>query len=73
VSEEGLTDSGKAATLNDALLTAARYTKPQWRLIQSWLDIGSSAAHGKFSDYDNQAVEQMIDGVERFIAQELGS
>jgi hypothetical protein len=29
--EEGLPDSGKAATLNDALLAATRYTKPQWR------------------------------------------
>jgi hypothetical protein len=70
--DEHLPDSGKAAALNDALLAANRYTKPQWRQIQSWLDIGNAAAHGKFSDYDNPAVIQMIDGVERFVAQELG-
>lgn len=71
--EEGLSSSGKAASLNDALKTQERYTKPQWRLIQSWLDIGNSAAHGSFSDFTDDNVKQMISDVERFIAQELGS
>ncbi|MER0169097.1 MAG: hypothetical protein DU489_00490 [Nitrosomonas sp.] len=69
--EEGLTSSGKASFLNDALKEHGRYTKPQWRLIQSWLDIGNSAAHGKFTDYTEDDVKQMISDVERFVAQEL--
>jgi hypothetical protein len=39
-------------------------------------DIGNAAAHGKFSEYseyDEAAVTRMIDEVERFFAQELGS
>jgi hypothetical protein len=69
----GIQDSGKAAALNDGLRDAGRYNKPQWRLIQTWLDIGNAAAHGKFSDYDATAVARMIDDVGRFVAQELGS
>lgn len=71
--EEGLPDLGKAATLNDSLRDKGRYTQPQWRRIQSWLDIGNSAAHGKFSAYSDADVAQMIDDVERFVAQELGT
>ena len=70
--EESLADTGKASGLNDALRDKGRYTKPQWRVIQSWLDIGNSAAHGKFSDYDDSDVQTMIKDVERFLAQELG-
>ena len=44
--------SAKAATLNDGLQDRGRYGKPQWRLVQAWLDIGNSVAHGKFSDYN---------------------
>jgi len=71
--EVGLPDSGKAAALNDALRDGGRYSKPQWRVIQSWLDIGNSAAHGKFSDYDDAGVARMIDEIEGFVARELGA
>jgi len=71
--EEGLSSSGKAASLNDALKAQGRYTKPQWRLIQSWLDIGNSAAHGKFNEFTDDDVKQMTSDVERFVAQELSS
>jgi len=27
---------------------AGRFTQPQWRMVQAWLDIGNAAAHGKF-------------------------
>lgn len=69
--EEGLSSAGKAATLNDSLKDHGRYSKPQWRLVQSWLDIGNSAAHGKFEEYTEPNVSQMVSDVERFIAQEL--
>jgi hypothetical protein len=71
--EEGLPDSGKASGLNDALRDKGRYNKPQWRSIQSWLDIGKSAAHGRFSDYDAASLNRMIEDVQRFMAQELGA
>jgi len=70
---EGLPDVGKATALNDALREKGRYTKPQWRVVQSWLDIGNAAAHGKFSDYQESDVRQMLGDIERFMAQELGS
>lgn len=70
--EVGLPDAGKAAALNDALKDKERYAKPQWRLVQAWLDVGNSAAHGKFDDYTDQIVLQMIDDIERFLAQEIG-
>jgi len=71
--QNGLQDSGKATVLNDVLRDSGRYNKPQWRVIQSWLDIGNSAAHGKFSEYDAASVIRMIDDIERFVGQELGS
>jgi hypothetical protein len=69
--EQSLPDSGKPSALNDALRDAGRYPKPQWRLVQVWLDIGNSAAHGQFGDYTEQNVVQMLGDVERFLAQEL--
>jgi len=71
--QAGLSDSGKAAAMNDALRDSGRYSKPQWRLIQTWLDLGNAAAHGKFSEYDEAAVSRMLQDTERFVAQELGS
>lgn len=70
--EEGISSADKATNLNDALKESGRYTKPQWRLVQSWLDIGNLAAHGKFSEYSEENVKQMLADVERFIAHELG-
>jgi hypothetical protein len=71
--EEGLDPSRKASALNDALRNCERYTKPQWRMIQSWLDIGNLSAHGKFSDFTEDDVRQMVSDVERFVVQELGA
>jgi len=67
----GLSDAGKASALNDALRDCGCYALPQWRLVQSWLDIGNAAAHGKFADYDAAAVGRMIEDVARLVALEL--
>lgn len=67
----GLDDTVRASMMNDALKTAGHYAQPQWRLIQTYLDIGNSAAHGKFDDYDEATVLRMIDDIDRFWAQEL--
>jgi hypothetical protein len=69
--DASLSDMGKATALNDALRDADRYAKPQWRLIQAWLDIGNAAAHGKFDDYKADDVARMVADVERFLAEDL--
>ena len=68
---EGLDDSGKASAINDGLRDAGHYAKPQWRLVQAWLDMGNSAAHGEFDAYTSADAARLIDDVERFLAQEL--
>jgi hypothetical protein len=69
--QEGIDDTRKASKLNDDLRKAGRYSQPQWRLIQSWLDIGNAAAHGEFDAYDQDAVKRLLEDVERFLATEL--
>jgi hypothetical protein len=66
--QEEIDDTLKASRINDVLKNFGMYSQPQWRLIQAWLDIGNSAAHGKFDEYNKDSVEKMIDGIEQFIA-----
>jgi len=40
---------------------------PEWRQVQAWVDIGNAAAHGKFSDYTEHDVSNMLNGIESFI------
>ncbi len=68
---EGINDSMKASQINDELKKIGRYTKPQWRQIQAWLDIGNAAAHGNFAQYTQTDVKGMIDDIERFLALEF--
>ncbi|GMQ63522.1 hypothetical protein [Vallitalea maricola] len=65
---EGIDDTYKTSRINDELKKIQIYTQPQWRLIQAWLDIGNSAAHGNFSNYDNNDVKNMLSGIEQFLA-----
>lgn len=69
--EEGLDDTHKATRLNDELKKVERYSQPQWRLIQAWLDIGNAAAHGRFDEYNEDDVERLIAGIEQFLAVEF--
>lgn len=69
--EEGIDDTQNASRLNDDLRKAGKYPQPQWRLVQSWLDLGNAAAHGKFSEYNQDDIERLIEDVERFLATEL--
>ncbi len=36
--------------------------------ITAWLDIRNNAAHGKYSEYNNQQVDLMINGMRVFIS-----
>lgn len=67
---EGLDSSLKASRLNDEIKKAGRYAQPQWRLVQTWLDIGNAAAHGDFDDYTGDEVGRMLDDIRHFIARE---
>lgn len=70
--QEEIDSAQKTSKINDELKKIGRFGQPQWRLIQAWLDIGNFAAHGKFNEYDDNAVRTMIEGTEHFIANELG-
>jgi hypothetical protein len=67
----GIDDSQNASKINDELKKAERYGVPRWRQVQSWLDVGNSAAHGRFDDYNQTVVQLNIDGIREFLATEL--
>ena len=71
-STAGIDPNQKASAHNDALKQAGVYAQPQWRVIQAWLDIGNSAAHGEFADYSQEDVNNAIAGVAQFIALHFG-
>jgi len=68
---EGIEESLKASAINDELRRRGKYPQSQWRFIQGWLDIGNAAAHGKFTEYAENDVTSVIEGVERFLATEF--
>jgi hypothetical protein len=68
---EGVDENQKASVINDELKKKGRFSQPQWRFIQGWLDIGNFAAHGKFDQYKQDDVVKMIDDVERFLVNEF--
>ena len=47
------------------------YNKPKSAQLRSWAAIRNSAAHGKFDEFDRAQVEQMIPGIETFLADYL--
>ncbi len=67
----GVDENQKASFINDELKKKGRFSQPQWRFIQGWLDIGNAAAHGKFDQYTQDDVVKMIDDVERFLVNEF--
>jgi hypothetical protein len=64
---ERIDDTQKASILNDELKKINFFPQIQWRFIQTWLDIGNNAAHGKFDTYSKDQVYDMIKGVEQFV------
>ncbi len=65
--KNNIASNQRANKINDDLRNKNIYTQIRWREIQVWLDIGNKSAHGEFNDYTNNDVENMLDGVERFI------
>jgi len=70
---ESIDSTQKAAKINDELKAKSRYSQPQWRQIQTWLDIGNAAAHGNFGEYTADQVGLLLEGVGAFVASELHS
>jgi hypothetical protein len=53
-------ESAKASVLNERLKTAGIFAIPRWRLIQGFLDVGNSAAHGKQEEFSSTDVTQLL-------------
>ena len=68
---EGIDENQKASVINDELKRRGKYPQPQWRFVQAWLDIGNAAAHGRFGEYKEEDVANLIENVERFLAAEF--
>lgn len=63
----GVNTNQKATKVNDDLKSRSIYTQVKWREIQFWLDIGNKSAHGDFTSYINDDVNNMLSGIEKFI------
>ena len=54
-------------TMNADLAKASAYGKIEQKQVTAWAGIRNAAAHGKFGDYDEKQVRQMITGIRDFI------
>lgn len=57
----------KADVLNADLCKANVYNKLEQKQITAWLDLRNKAAHGEYSEYNNDHVQQMYTGVLSFV------
>jgi hypothetical protein len=60
--------SKKTDTLNADLKKASVYNALEQKQVTAWLGIRNSAAHGDYDDYDETAVNGLINGVRNFAA-----
>jgi hypothetical protein len=58
----------KADLLNAELTANSVYNKLDQKSITTWLDLRNKAAHGKYTEYNKQQVEIMLQGVTEFIS-----
>jgi hypothetical protein len=57
----------KADSMNTDLAKANVYTGAYQKQVLAWLSIRNSAAHGKYTDYTNEEIKLMLQGVRQFI------
>lgn len=62
---------GKLDQMNAALAKKGLYTKLQQKRITAIADIRNNAAHGKWSEFSESDVADMIKDVQRFLAEHL--
>jgi hypothetical protein len=65
---DGATKPKKADQLNQALRKNGAYSLFDQKQITAWLDLRNSAAHGKYSDYDEDQVAKLIEWAGDFIS-----
>jgi hypothetical protein len=53
-------DTAKVTVLNDKLKQAAAFSTPKWRQIQTYIDVGNSAAHGKVGEFSDDDVGRLL-------------
>ncbi|MBU1000089.1 hypothetical protein KKE78_01665 [Patescibacteria group bacterium] len=58
-------------SLNTKLADKEIYNRLIQKQIQAWKAIRDSADHGKFSEYKLEDVKSMLDGVQRFLTEQL--
>jgi len=58
-------DKVKPSKINETLWKNQVYDKLAWRLIQDYINLGNSAAHGDFGKYSNGEVEDMLGWIRR--------
>ena len=58
----------KADRLNSELAKSNIYSKLDQKMVTAWLDLRNNAAHGKYSEYNEDQVRQLILGVTEFMA-----
>ena len=57
----------KADSLNSELAKQVVYSKLEQKSVTAWLELRNKAAHGKYSEYKENQVKQLIIGVRDFI------
>jgi hypothetical protein len=57
----------KAGGMNSELAKERVYSKLEQKNVTAWLDLRNKAAHGKYNEYNDNQVKQMILGVRGFI------
>lgn len=57
----------KAETLNTDLASAGVYNKLDQKNVTAWFDLRNKAAHGHYSEYGQEQVENLLRGVTEFM------
>ena len=57
----------KTSLLNDELVKAGAYNLLEQKSVTAWLDLRNKAAHGLYSEYDENQVQQFIAGIREFL------
>jgi hypothetical protein len=60
------------SSLNSKLAAKGVYNRLQQKQIQVWNDIRNNADHGKFEEYTEDNVRNMLEGVRNFLSSQLG-
>jgi hypothetical protein len=64
-------DPKTMGTLIEDLKKANLFNELKAKQLRSWADVRNAAAHGRFDDFARQDVEQMLTGVQKFLADYL--